>query len=123
MRRRPPRSTHRYTLFPYTTLFRSLPGRAAKSTVAFARITVLPQPAAKIAVTPRPERMLAGTSLVLEAVPYAANNDRRYDQVTWKSSRPGVVDVTPIGRVTARAPGRATLTAAGGRASESWTVT
>src|SRR5439155_906336 len=88
----------------------------------FARITVLPQPAAKIAVTPRPERMLAGTSLVLEAVPYAANNDRRYDRVTWKSSRPGVVDVTPIGRVTARAPGRATLTAAGGRASESWTV-
>src|SRR2546422_2321314 len=53
MIRRPPRST----LFPYTTLFRSLP-----------------QPAAKIAVTPRPERMLAGTSLVLEAVPYAANN-------------------------------------------------
>src|SRR5437762_271766 len=100
----------------------ALPGRAVKSTVAFARITVLPQPAAKIAVTPRPERMLAGTSLVLEAVPYAANNDRRYDRVTWKSSRPGVVDVTPIGRVTARAPGRATLTAAGGRASESWTV-
>src|SRR5213080_5550186 len=25
MIRRPPRSTHRYTLFPYTTLFRSLP--------------------------------------------------------------------------------------------------
>src|SRR5439155_663657 len=89
----------------------TLPGRAAKSTVAFARITVLPQPAAKIAVTPRPERMLAGTSLVLEAVPYAANNDRRYDRVTWKSSRPGVVDVTPIGRVTARAPGRAARTA------------
>src|SRR6266571_7776271 len=99
-----------------------LAGRAVKSTVAFARITVLPQPAAKIAVTPRPERMLAGTSLVLEAVPYAANNDRRYDRVTWKSSRPGVVDVTPIGRVTARAPGRAALTAAGGKASESWTV-
>src|SRR5213080_679463 len=27
MIRRPPRSTHRYTLFPYTTLFRSLPVR------------------------------------------------------------------------------------------------
>src|SRR2546427_1197537 len=34
----------------------ALPGRAGKSTVAFARITVLPQPAAKIAVTPRPDR-------------------------------------------------------------------
>src|SRR5213080_3628857 len=29
MSRRPPRSTHRYTLFPYTTLFRSgAPGRS-----------------------------------------------------------------------------------------------
>ena len=27
MIRRPPRSTHSFTLFPYTTLFRSLPGR------------------------------------------------------------------------------------------------
>src|SRR6188474_3867142 len=27
MIRRPPRSTRRYTLFPYTTLFRSIPGR------------------------------------------------------------------------------------------------
>src|SRR5213080_5599723 len=29
MIRRPPRSTHRYTLFPYTTLFRSNPPRVA----------------------------------------------------------------------------------------------
>src|SRR5947207_1049876 len=100
----------------------ALPGRAVKSTMAFARISVLPQPAAKITVTPPPERMLAGTSLVLEAMPLAANNDRRYDRVAWRSSRPGVVDVTPIGRVTARAPGRAAVTAARGKASGSRTV-
>src|SRR3546814_946306 len=29
MTRRPPRSTHTYTLFPYTTLFRSIAGDAA----------------------------------------------------------------------------------------------
>src|SRR3989442_6886653 len=66
--------------------------------------------------------MLAGTALVLEAVPYAANGDRRYDRVTWKSSRPGVADVTPLGHLTARAAGRATITATAGKASESWTV-
>src|SRR3546814_10457416 len=31
MIRRPPRSTRTHTLFPYTTLFRSLSGRAAKA--------------------------------------------------------------------------------------------
>src|SRR6266704_5279750 len=35
-----------------------LAGRAVRSTVAFAHITGLPQPAATIVVTPRPERML-----------------------------------------------------------------
>src|SRR5439155_186281 len=93
-----------------------------KSTVAFAHITVLPQPAATIVVTPRPERMLAGTSLALAAAPYAPNGDRRYDRVTWKSSRPGVVDVTPIGRLTARAAGRAVVTAQAGKTSASWAV-
>ena len=99
-----------------------LAGRAVKSTVAFAHITVLPQPAATIVVTPRPERMLAGTSLALAAAPYAPNGDRRYDRVTWKSSRPGMVDVTPIGRLAARAAGRATVTAQAGKTSASWTV-
>jgi hypothetical protein len=104
------------------TAVAELPGRAVKSTMGFARITVLPQPAVKLGVTPRPERILAGMSLVLEAVPYAANNDRRYDRVTWKSSSPGIVAVSPIGRLTARAVGRATITAAAGKASASWTV-
>src|SRR5439155_4300252 len=99
-----------------------LAGGAVRSTVAFAHITVLPLPAATIVVTPRPERMLAGTSLVLAGAPYAPNGDRRYDQVTWKSSRPGVVEVAPIGRLTARAAGRAVVTAQAGKASASWAV-
>ncbi|MGH7546750.1 MAG: Ig-like domain-containing protein [Gemmatimonadales bacterium] len=101
----------------------TVPGRAVKSTVGFGRITVLPLPPVTIVVTPKPERMLAGTSLVLEAVPFAANGDRRYDRVTWKSTRPGVVEVSALGRVAARAVGRATITATVGKASASWTVT
>src|SRR5438093_432028 len=99
-----------------------LAGQAVRSTVAFAHITVLPQPAATIVVTPRPERLLAGTALVLAAAPYAPNGDRRYDQVTWKSSRPAVVEVTSIGRLTARTAGRAVVTAQAGKTSASWTV-
>src|SRR5438046_4122609 len=99
-----------------------LAGGAVKSTVAFAHITVLAQPAATIVVPPRPERVLVGTSVVLAGVPYAPHGDRRYDHVTWKSSRPGVVDVTPIGRLTARAAGRRAVTALAGKTSPSWTV-
>src|SRR3546814_12646354 len=35
MRRRPPRATRTYTLFPYTTLFRSAVGRARRQQAGF----------------------------------------------------------------------------------------
>jgi hypothetical protein len=101
----------------------TLPGRTVKSTVGFARVTVLPLPPARIVVIPKPARLLLGTSLVLEAAPYAANGDRRYDRVTWRSDRPGVVEVNEFGRLTGRVGGRATVTAAVGKALERWTVT
>ncbi|MGE0351871.1 MAG: hypothetical protein AB7I33_14515 [Gemmatimonadales bacterium] len=84
---------------------------------AFARVTVLPPPAVSVRVSPMPRRMFVGQSLTLEAVPYAATGDRRYDPVRWISDRPGVVSVTPEGRLTAAAPGTVTLTADAGRAS------
>ncbi|MGH7644677.1 MAG: hypothetical protein ACREMR_03730, partial [Gemmatimonadales bacterium] len=66
-----------------------IPGRMARSTVAFASVAIVAPPAARLAVAPRPARLLAGTSVPLEAVPYAATGDRRYDPVTWRSSAPG----------------------------------
>src|SRR3989454_4353669 len=75
----------------------TLKEQIVRPTIGIARITVLPPPAAKLAVVPRPARMLAGTSLTLEAVPYAANNDRRYDAVAWKASPPAVLDVNGFG--------------------------
>lgn len=101
----------------------SVRGRVARATVGTARITILPPPAAKLVVTPRPARMLAGTSRMLEATPYAANDDRRYDPVTWRSSRPAVLQVNAYGRLSAGTPGRATITATAGNATASWTVT
>src|SRR2546421_7798663 len=61
-----------------------LAGRAGKSPLAFAHITVLPQPGATIVVTPRPERMLAGTSLALPAAPHAPHRDPRHHRGPWK---------------------------------------
>jgi hypothetical protein len=101
----------------------TLSDRVVKPTVGLARITVLPLPAAKIVVTPRPTRLLAGTALAVDAAPYAANDDRRYERVAWTSSRPAILEVSSYGRLAARAPGTATVTAAAGGATERWTVT
>lgn len=81
----------------------------------FARVTVLPGPAARLEFDRVVSRMYAGQSLSVEAVPYAANNDRRYDQVLWTSDAPAVVSVSSSGRMTAGRPGRATITARTGR--------
>src|SRR5213080_3724408 len=48
MIRRPPRSTHRYTLFPYTTLFRSRAARAVAEWAATAAVGARAQQAAAL---------------------------------------------------------------------------
>jgi hypothetical protein len=100
-----------------------LQGPPNRPTLGFARITVLALPAERVAVTPQPARMLAGTSLVLDAAPISVNGDRRYDPVTWSSSRPGVVEASATGRLTAHSPGQASITASAGGASLAWRVT
>ena len=88
----------------------------------FARVTVLPQPAARLRFDREVSKLYAGQSLTLEAIPYAANNDRRYDQVLWSSDSPGVVAVGANGRLVAGKPGRARITARAGRASRAFSV-
>lgn len=90
----------------------------SKPTTTFTRITILPPPAARIVVTPSIKRLYVGQSITLTGVPYAANNDRRYDVISWESDAPGTAAVSAQGRVTAVKPGRATITARAGRASE-----
>ncbi len=94
-----------------------------KAVASIARVTILPQPASRIAVSPAVSRMYAGQSLVLTAVPYAANDDRRYDEVLWSSDKPAVLAVSDDGRVTAKATGQARLTAKAGRATWTQAVT
>ncbi|HEY7681341.1 MAG TPA: Ig-like domain-containing protein [Gemmatimonadales bacterium] len=98
-----------------TALVRAAEG--GRAIPAQGRVTVLPQPAAKLTVSPQPARLYVGQSLPLTATAYAANDDRRYDDVVWTSDRPSVLQVSSDGRLTARFPGRATITATAGRAS------
>ena len=89
---------------------------------AFARITVLSPPATRIQVEPAVSRLYVGQSVVLSAVPYAANDDRRYDEVTWTSGMPAAVRVGVGGRITAVRPGNAIVTARAGRAEQALSI-
>jgi Big-like domain-containing protein len=57
------------------------PRSGGQPATGFARVTVLPQPASKIVFDREVTRLYAGQSLLVGAAAYAANNDRRYDQV------------------------------------------
>jgi hypothetical protein len=98
------------------------PRTGGRPATGFARVTVLPQPATRLELDREIARLYVGQSLALGAIPYADNNDRRYDQVLWRSDAPAVV-VTPSGRLTAVKPGRARITARAGKASRSFAVT
>jgi uncharacterized protein YjdB len=98
------------------------PRAGGQPATGFARVTVLPQPASKLVFDRPVRRLYVGQSLMVGAVPYAANDDRRYDQVVWSSSAPAVVTVNSWGRLTARKAGKARITARGGRATGSFDV-
>ncbi len=98
------------------------PREGGSPATGFARVTVLPQPAAKLVFDPAVSKLYTGQSLVVGAVPYAANNDRRYDAVLWTSDAPAVVAVSPNGRLRAGRAGKAKITARAGRAVRSFGV-
>src|SRR2546426_941976 len=80
-------------------------------------ITVLPEPPARVAVTPAPAKLVVGTHLTLLGTAYSKHDDVRHDPVTFASSNLRVAAVTPDGAVHAVAPGRANVTATAGPAT------
>jgi plastocyanin len=99
-----------------TAAVRVAPAEGGAGQTAFATIVVQPGPAARVAITPAPATLLVGQSLVLAAQTFSAAGDPRRDAISWSASAPSVLAVSPSGRVTARAPGRAVLRATAGRA-------
>lgn len=97
--------------------------KGGQAATGFARVTILPQPAAKLVFDRTVPKLYVGQSLMVGALPYAANDDRRYDQVLWSSDATAVVAVSTNGRLTAERAGRAKITARAGRAVRSFNVT
>jgi hypothetical protein len=85
-------------------------------------LTVVPPPADRIEIAPSLARLVVGQQVRLTARVFAANGDSRDDAVTWASSAPAVVAVDGDGWLTARAGGRATVTARAGGATASLAV-
>ncbi len=94
-----------------------VPGR--KPFVERFDIRMVPGPAARIDVTPRVKKLAVGQRLHLDASSFSKSGDKRADRIAWKSSAPGVARAGAGGLVTALAPGRVSITASAGDASES----
>ena len=85
-------------------------------------IRVLPLPASRIEIQPAPSKLLAGTRITLAGAPFSAQGDRRNDPVSFTSSAPRVASVTGDGRLSALAPGRATITGRSGAARTAFSL-
>ncbi|MCU0647567.1 MAG: Ig-like domain-containing protein [Gemmatimonadaceae bacterium] len=79
-------------------------------------------PAARIALTAPPSRLVVGQRVRLDAAVFSAAGDKRAERAKWGSSSAAVASVTSDGLVQAKAPGRVTLTATAGQASTTHTV-
>lgn len=89
----------------------------ANPAVGTVRIKVLPQPAARVDVSPQPARLVAGSRIALRGTAYSAQDDEREDPVVFASSNPAVLRTTEDGRIEAVAAGRAVITAKAGSAT------
>jgi hypothetical protein len=99
------------------------PAGGGKSKPGFATITIVPGPAARIALEPAPRRMYVGQSVAVAATVSSAAGDERHDPVAWTSDQPGIVGASSTGMLTAVRPGRAAVTARAGQASATLQVT
>src|SRR2546426_1066877 len=90
--------------------------------INFAVYRILPEPPARVEVTPAPSKLVAGTRLTLNGTAYSAHDDVRHDPVTFSSSNPRVASVSTEGVLRAVAPGRVTVTAKAGPATRALAI-
>jgi hypothetical protein len=81
-----------------------------------ATVRVLPLPTSRIEIQPAPSKVVVGTRIAFNGTPFSAQGDRRSDPVIFSSGSPRIASVTSDGRLTALAPGKATITARSGAA-------
>ena len=86
-------------------------------------VKMIPGPAARLSIAPQVAKLVVGQRLRLGSQVFSATGDERIgDPVTWRSSSPATARVERSGLVTAVAPGRVTLTAASGAATQTLTI-
>jgi hypothetical protein len=86
-------------------------------------VKMLPGPAAKVSIDAAPPKLVVGQQVVLSGTSFSATGDQRGDKLAWKSSAPNVARVGSDGRLTAVAPGKATIAGTAGPASGTLAVT
>ncbi len=91
--------------------------QGSRPAVGQSYVTIVPTPPTRVEVTPWVTKVLAGTRLSLSGTAYSAQNDLTKQPVSFSSSNPKVVSVTPDGRLHAVAVGTATVTAKSGSAT------
>ncbi len=85
---------------------------SAEGKSAISRITVIRPAVATVSVTPGQPELLVGETAQLRASTRAADGSELEDRdVSWSTSASSVATVSSSGMVTARAPGKATITA------------
>jgi hypothetical protein len=94
----------------------------AKPVVQRLEIAMVPGPATRVEVAPRPTRLAIGQRVYLTGTAFSRAHDRRPDRVTFASDKPGVLRVSNDGAIQALAPGRAVVSATAGAASEQMPV-
>ena len=102
------------------TAVASVPG--SRPVVERLEIRMLPAAAARVAIEPRVARLIVGQHVRLAGRAYSASGDERDDRITWRSSTPARLRVTSDGLATAIGPGRATVIATAGSATEQLTI-
>ena len=98
----------------------SVPG--ARPVTERIEITVVAGPAATIAITPTPAKIVVGQRLRLGTFLTTAFGDSTGGTVVWTSSAPGVASIGPAGILAGSASGNATITAMAGRARAAFAV-
>lgn len=85
-------------------------------------VKMMPGAAATVRLEHAATKLVAGQRIRVGARGVSAAGDVTHDSIAWRSSAPAIVRVENNGLITARAPGRATITARAGEASARWDV-
>ncbi|MEO6444744.1 MAG: Ig-like domain-containing protein [Gemmatimonadaceae bacterium] len=88
-------------------------------------VRLVPGPATRVSVSPRLTTLVVGQRIPLNARSFSKAGDERTkrDNITWTSGAPAAARVSADGIVTAVAPGKVTITATAGAASEGIALT